>query len=197
MWGPARRSRGAGFALVEVIVALAVLLILAAVALPQIAGYLDQKRIEATAAHMVIVRDALFKAGTGFRQVIGANAGRLSHLSAPITTTDRDSCGALYSAGERGNWPNAGPYVNFVIDATSGMATPIGLANNALTRVVSGGSTKLRISWTDASLSDASALDLYVDGVAGWNAGTVQWTPQLGLNGLVTLTYDVVVDAAC
>lgn len=197
MRGPARRSRGAGFALVEVIVALAVLLILAAVALPQIAGYLDQKRIEATAERLVVVRDALYKTTTGFRQAVGANAGRLSQLSTAITTSDRDSCGATYSGGEVGRWDDQGPYVNFVIDATSGMATPIGLANNTLTRVTAGGTTKLRISWTDASLSDASALDLYVDGVAGWNAGTVQWTPQLGVNGLVTLTYDVVVDAAC
>lgn len=192
-----RRARRAGFALVEVIVALAVLLILAAVALPQIAGYLDQKRIEETAAQLVIVRDALYRTTTGFRQAVGANAGRLSQLSTAITTSDRDSCGATYNGGEVGRWDDQGPYVNFVIDASTGMATPIGLANNALTRIVAGGTTRLRISWTDASLSDAAALDLYVDGAAGWNTGTVQWTPQLGVNGLVALTYDVVVDAAC
>ena len=193
----ARRSRGSGFALVEVIVALAVLLILAAVALPQIAGYLDQKRIEETAERLVTVRDALYMPTTGFRQAVGANAGRLSQLSTAITTSDRDSCGATYNGGEVGRWDDEGPYVNFVIDPSSGMATPIGLANNTLTRVVAGGTTRLRISWTDASLSDATALDLYVDGTAAWNAGTVQWTPQLGVDGLVSLTYDVVVDAAC
>jgi prepilin-type N-terminal cleavage/methylation domain-containing protein len=194
----ARRARGSGFALVEVIVALAVLLILAAVALPQLAGYLDQKRIEATAEQLVIVRDALFKSGTGFSQVVGTHAGRLSHLVIPITSTDRSACNALYSTQERNNWDDEGPYVNFVIDGTAGMATPIGMASNTLTRVVVAGQpTRLRITWPATSLTDATDLDTYVDVTAGWNAGTVQWTPQLGVDGVVQLTYDVVIDATC
>jgi len=197
----ARRSRWVGFALVEVIVALAVLLILAAVALPQIAGYLDQKRIEETAVRLVVVRDALYKTGGGsiaFRQTVGANAGRLSHLIIPITTADAHICGGNYSNGERNNWPDEGPYLNFVIDPAAGMATPIGLANNDLVRFNDGGTIKARITWTNASLDDAQALDLYVDGTLNYNAGTVRWTPQNGLNGVVTtLYYDVVIDATC
>ncbi|HYC53301.1 MAG TPA: prepilin-type N-terminal cleavage/methylation domain-containing protein [Gemmatimonadaceae bacterium] len=201
MTGQARRPRWAGFALVEVIVALAVLLILAAVALPQIAGYLDQKRIEQTAEQLVIVRDALFKTGTGsiaFRQAVSASAGRLSQLTIPITTSDRDICGNTYNTGDINRWDDAGPYVNFVIDATTGMATPIGLANNAMVRFNDGGTIKSRITWTNASLSDAQALDLHVDGVVNYNAGTVRWTPQNGVNGVVTtLFYDVVIDGTC
>jgi prepilin-type N-terminal cleavage/methylation domain-containing protein len=202
MTANARRARRTGFTLVEVIVALAVLLILAAVAIPQIGGYVDQKRIESTASQLVIVRDALYLTGTGFRQVIQANASELSHLSSPITAADDDSCGNAFSTAERNRWPNGGPFVNFVIDATSGMATPIGLANNALVRApttaTTGVTNRLRITWTNASLADAEALDLYVDGAAGWNAGTVQWTPQAGTNGVVTtLYYDIVIDATC
>ena len=198
----ARRVRRAGFTLVEVIVALAVLLILAAVAIPQVGGYLDQKRIESTAAQLAIVRDALYLTGTGFRQVIQANASELSHLSSPLTAVDDDSCGNAFSNAERNRWPNGGPFVNFVIDATAGMATPIGLANNALVRApttaTTGVTNRLRITWTNASLADAEALDLHVDGTAGWNTGTVQWTPQAGTNGVVTtLYYDIVIDATC
>ena len=202
MSGSGGRVRRAAFTLVEVIVALAVLLILAAVAIPQIGGYLDQKRIEGTAAQLIIVRDALYLTGTGFRQVIQANASELSHLSSPLTASDNDSCGSVFSSAERNRWPNGGPFVNFVIDATSGMATPIGLANNALIRApttaTTGVTNRLRITWTNASLADAEAFDLYVDGTAGWNAGTVQWTPQAGIDGVVTtLYYDVVIDAIC
>ena len=199
-----RRPAWAGFTLIEVIVALAVLLILAAVAVPQIAGYLDQKRIEQAASQLAIVRDALFKGGGGsvaFRQTVGANAGRLSHLINQITNSDRDSCGGIYAKGEIGSWDGNAPYVNFIIDPAAGMATAIGLANDQLVRVpatAGAGLNRLRINWTNASLDDAVALDGYVDGTTGgWNAGTVQWTPQAGTNGLVTLYYDVVIDATC
>jgi hypothetical protein len=47
------------------------------------------------------------------------------------------------------------------------------------------------------SLDDARALDLLVDGVAGSALGTVQWTPALGTNGVVTLYYFVGIDASC
>ena len=204
MTRPARRSiRQAAFTLVEVIVALAVLLILAAVAVPQVTGYLDQKRIEATATQLAQVRDALYRAGAtnlAFYQTVGSNAGYLDELTTPLTTGDLDSCQTTFTTTQRNNWPNGGPFLNYVI-TTSGMATPIGQADNRLTRTpASGGGSSgtLRITWTNTvSLSDAEALDLHVDGVAGWNAGTVQWTPQLGTSGVVTLHYFVVINGTC
>lgn len=200
---PVRLARRGAFTLIEVIVALAVMLILAAVAVPQLAGFLDQKRIEETASQLAQVRDALYRPGGGsvaFYQTVGANAGYLDQLTTPLTLGDLDSCQTTFSSGQRGNWPDEGPYLNYVI-TTSGMATPIGQTDNRLTRNPpngGGSSGTLRITWTNnVSLSDAEALDLYVDGVAGWNAGTVQWTPQLGTDGVVSLYYFVVINGAC
>lgn len=203
MRGPARRSRGAGFALVEVIVALAVILILAAVALPQVTGYLDQKKAEAAAAQLAVVRDALYNPATttDFFSVIGNNASRLSQLTTPLVAGDLDACGTAFSGGERNNWLNGGPWLNYGIDATVGMATPIGQADNVMTRApASGGAgiNTLRINFTNAvRLDDALNLDLLVDGVSGWNTGTVQWTPQGGTNGTVTLYYYITVNSTC
>lgn len=194
--------RSAGFTLVEVIVALAVLLILAAVALPQLTGYLDQKRIEETAKQMVAIRDALYKTGTtntAFFQTVGSNAGALHQLSTALTTADNDSCQTNFTGPQRTAWANGGPFVNYIV-TTSGLATPIGLADDVLIRVPAngGGATgTLRIRWNNtASLEDAQALDLHVDLVAGAASGTVQYTPQAGTD-MATVYYDVVINGTC
>jgi prepilin-type N-terminal cleavage/methylation domain-containing protein len=179
-------GRRGAFTLVEVIVALAVILILAAVAVPQLGGYLDQKRIEETAALMVEIRNGL----TSFATEVGDNAGQLSYLSAPIVNGDQDLCGSAYSGGERGDWIDGGPYVNFVIDPVAGLATPIGQVENDLDRVTGGG-TWLRITWNNTvTLVDAQAFDLYVDGVLNGGTGTVRWTPQAGTD-MATVNYDI------
>ena len=179
-------GRRGAFTLVEVIVALAVVLILAAVAVPQLGGFLDQKRVEETATLMVEIRNAL----TSFGTEVGDNAGRLSYLSTPIVNGDVDSCGDAYNGGERGGWPDGGPYVNFIIDPVAGLATPIGQVQNNLGRATTG-TTRLRITWYNTvALAGAQALDLYVDGVLNGTGGTVHWTPQVGTD-MATMYYDV------
>ena len=162
------------------------MLILAAVAVPQLGGYLDQKRIEETAELMVEIRDAL----TSFATEVGDNAGQLSYLSTPIVSGDVDSCGDQYNGGERGRWVDGGPYVNFVIDPVDGLATPIGQVQNVLGRATAG-TTRLRITWNNTvKLADAQALDSYVDGVINGASGTVHWTPLAGTD-MATMFYDV------
>jgi len=199
------RLRLTGFTLIEVIVALAVILILAAVALPQVNGFLDQKKVEAAATQLAQVRDAMYRVGavnTAFFQAVGANARRLSQLTIPLVNGDQNSCGNNFNGGQRNNWDNnGGPFLNYVVSATSGMATPVGQADDLLIRAPAGGggaAGTLQITWTNnVGLADAENLDVYVDGVAGWNVGTVRWTPQLGTNGVVTLQYFVVIDGTC
>jgi prepilin-type N-terminal cleavage/methylation domain-containing protein len=199
--GVPRRARG--FTLIEVTVALAVVLILAAVALPQVNGYLDQKRVETGAAQLAQLRDALYEPGstnTAFRQTVGANASLLTQLTIALLNGDDDSCGGNFSNGERSNWPNGGPFLNYYIDPTAGVATAIGQFQNTLTRTPPGGGvgTLRMTSFPNVvKLEDAQNLDLLVDVTAGFNAGTVRWSPQTGTNGMVTLTYDVVIDASC
>lgn len=177
-------GRRSAFTLVEVIVALAVILILAAVAVPQLGGYLDQKRVEETADLMVEIRDGLIS----FATEVGDNAGQLSYLSAPIVNGDADLCGSAYSGQERGDWPDGGPYVNFLIDPAAGLATPIGQVENDLDRTTVGG-TWLWITWNNTvRVADAQAFDLNVDGVLNSTTGTVRWSPQAGTD-MATVNY--------
>jgi prepilin-type N-terminal cleavage/methylation domain-containing protein len=198
-----KRVARRGFSLVEIAVGLAIILILAAVALPNVTGYLDQKKVEETAAQLAIVRDALYGPATSYREVLDVNGARLSYLDSSLVAGDDDSCGANLSNGERGRWANGGPFMTYSSDRVTGMMTPIGLADDLLATIGAGGTTPryLRISFLSAKLSDAEALEMIVDGTAdpnsGWNTNVVRWTPQAGVGGNVTLYYYVTIDGTC
>jgi prepilin-type N-terminal cleavage/methylation domain-containing protein len=193
-----------GFTLIEVVVALAVILVLAAVAVPALTGYLDQKSVEASATQLATVRDALFNPAAGaiaFRQKVGSNAGRLSHLSAPIFDKNAgylNSCGVQYNKAAN-NWDGSGPFVNFHIDPAFGMASPIGTADDQLARNQPGAppGTTLRIRFLNAvEVGQAELLDQLVDASNGNATGIVQWVLP-AVSGKVTLYYFVTVDATC
>jgi prepilin-type N-terminal cleavage/methylation domain-containing protein len=198
-----RKLARLGFSLVEIAVALAIILILAAVALPNVAGYLDQKNVEATAAQLATVRDGLYGPNDSFYDTIDAHASRLSFLDSALVNGDDDSCGDNYSGTERGRWDDEGPYMNFSSDRTTGMMTPIGLAEDALTTIGNEGTSPryLRIQFLNAKLVNAEALEMIVDGTTtpttGWNTNVVRWTPQAGVDGNVTLYYYVTINGDC
>lgn len=187
------------FTLIEVVVALVVVLVLAAVALPNVTGYLQQKRVEETMSQLTTVGNAI----TAFRNDVGANPGRLSELSSAIlsgnaaynTGTD-DSCGAAFSNAERNAW--SGPYLNFLVDRDSGMVTPIGKARDSLTRnPAGGGNGTLRLNFvSNVALEDALLLDQTSDASTGNAAGSITWVLP-AVNGIVTLYATVPINNVC
>lgn len=203
------RCLPAAFTLIEIVVALAVILILAAVALPQLAGYLDQKKIDQTAAQLATVRDALNNSAPGsnaFFQKVTRNAGRLSELDSSLVIGDAswatgtdNSCGAAFNKAQRDNWDASGPFVSFLIERT-GMQTPIGRTEDSLTRNPPGGGVgTLRINFlNNVTIPDAQLLDATVDAGDGNALGSVQWVlPDAEGDGLVTLRYFVPIGASC
>jgi prepilin-type N-terminal cleavage/methylation domain-containing protein len=201
-----RRCRRA-FTMIEVVVALVIILVLAAVALPNVTGYLDQQRVDAAATQLAAIRDALYGPATSFEGAINSNAGRLSELSQVIiagnasyaTGTD-NSCGNTFNSGDVTAWNAAGPFTTYNSDRSIGMMTPIGLAADSLTRVPASGPGSVRINFINSvELNDAELLDQKVDGTTtgGSAAGTVQWTPAAGVNGVVTMYYFVPINNRC
>jgi len=202
--GPFAVARSAAFTLMEVVVALTVILILAAVAVPSLTGYLDQKRIEAAAAQLATVRDALYNtaaSNVAFWQRVTKGASRLSQLSTVIVSGNAalgNSCKVAFAAADVNRWRNFGPFVNFPIDPATGLVTPIGIAVDTLTRVpFSANPGTARINFLNSvSLSDAQELDVLVDASNGDAIGVVRWVLP-AVNGMVTMYYFVTINATC
>jgi type II secretory pathway pseudopilin PulG len=191
----------------EVVVALAVVLTLAAVAVPSLMGYLDQKNVEATATQLAGIRDALYNtagSNVAFWQRVTAGASRLSMLSSVINTGAwpaigaGDGCHNPFANGDVTRWNNFGPFVNYPISPTTGLVTPIGIAADTLTRVpmsATAGSTRINFI-NSVTLTNATLLDAYVDGSNGNTTGTVQWVLP-AVNGMVTMYYFVAINNVC
>lgn len=170
-----------GFTLIEVIVAVAVVLLLAAAVVPNLAGVLDRGRVDAAAESLQALTDAM----TEMRADNQDWPGRLSHLAWPITTSDKNICGNTYANGKVGNW--AGPYIDRTVPAT-GVPIGIGVARDSLVRqLVSGNDGYLIVEVTGVAEEDAIALNAKVDADNDAGGGTVRWTAPSST--LVTLQY--------
>lgn len=196
------------FTLIEVVVALVVVLVLAAVALPNVTGYLQQKRVEETQDQLAEVVAAV----AAFRGAMNTNPGRLSELSTVVipgnaaynTGTD-DSCGNTFSNAERDDWLNNGPFINYLISRDVGMVTPIGIAHDSLTRNPPTTPTAgtLRINFVNSvaledgvALEDAILLDQSMNAGDGNAAGSITWTMP-AVEGQVTLYYTFGINNRC
>lgn len=114
------RPDRAGFTLLEVIVAAAILGILATIVVLGVEGSSrgggEAARVDEAAATLAALRDASVRYNLGergdasFTWTIGNNAfkgvnpGRLSQLTNKITVSDLNSCGGTFSALEAANW---------------------------------------------------------------------------------------------
>ncbi len=187
-WRRVGPGRG-GFTLIEIIVALAVMLILAATITPSVLGILDKERVEKGAAVLANLAGAVAK----FKSDVTKNPSRLSELAELITTQKDNSCGARFSTGEAGNWN--GPYINRVISA-GGLAMEFGTAQDLMVRVpataaAAGSAGILQIVVTGVSEQDATALNDQVDGDNSSTLGTVRWSAPS--NGYVELYYTMAI----
>jgi prepilin-type N-terminal cleavage/methylation domain-containing protein len=171
--------RRRGLTLIEVVVTVVIISILAAAVAPAIAGILDRERVNSASESI----DALVEAISAMRSDNQDWPAKLSHLSVPITVSDKNICGATYSSGKVSQW--AGPYISRTIP-TTGVPIGIGTARDSLVReVISGNDAYLKLQVDDVTAEDASELDkLYDnDGSAG---GTIRWGSASG-TGQVTL----------
>lgn len=198
-----RRRRARGFTFVEVIVSVAVMAILAMSILPSLSASFERTEMEATVAMLVAVRDAIFRPGTGsvaFYQRIGANAGKLSELTNAIVSGNAavsdNSCGNAFNFIQAGRWTVAGPFLNVNIDST-GLALPIGTAQNDLVRVpANGGPGVLEMSILSVKGNDADLLDRLVDNGDGNASGSIRWS-VVPVGGRTTVIYRIPINGAC
>lgn len=94
-----------GFTLAEILVALALIALLAAVLLPTVAGQILKGDASRVSQDLEGVRAGVSQ----FLADVHRYPGKYSDLSKAITTTDTDINGAVYSSGLTKSW--AGPYI--------------------------------------------------------------------------------------
>ncbi len=158
-----------GFTVVEVLVALAIMVVLGALIVPTIIATVDRSRVEGAEDSLEAIGDAIDL----FSDQVNEYPASLSQLVIPITGTDTDICGDTYNGGEQNRW--SGPYLD---RALSGSGVPVGVGTAAITFTVladPSGIDYLRVEVQDVLLEDAQALDLRIDDSDGQNAGALRW----------------------
>ena len=157
--------RRPGFTIAEVLVLLALFTIVIAIVAPNATRLLNRGGARASAESLENLATSLL----AFRENVGNFPLRPIHLSAPITTADRNACGVLYTNGDVQQW--RGPYVDRLLTA-GGIPLPIGTLKDS---IYVAGSTMVMTVLAVAN-DDALEIDQQVDGGDGAAGGTVRWT---------------------
>lgn len=179
------RALPSGLTLAEVLVALAILAILAAVLLPSVVRQVGA----GTAGGLIGELRGLSDGITAFRQDLRRYPLELYHLSSAPGGTDRDACGQLLP--NPGWWK--GPYVDRAI-LRIGIATPAGVVSDTLRRVpptlALGQVATLFIDVREVDSVVAAEVERTFDGEPlDYNGGAVLWTagPQPDRRGTLSL----------
>jgi prepilin-type N-terminal cleavage/methylation domain-containing protein len=161
---PVRRS---GFTLAEVLVAIGLIAVLAAVMVPTIKGRFDDSYENALIGEMSSLANAI----GAYRQDVGKYPVSLDYLTAlPAAATDR--CGAALTALERAKWH--GPYVTTSIPA--GIGSFVFASKDTIALPLVAVSTGLAVQVFGPDTATAVSMDLKVDGQANKSAGSIVWS---------------------
>ena len=200
-----------GFSTIELVVAVAMVIIVASVALPILnpGRNSDLDRAREAAFELAKLRDAInsFEPTlpiTSFKQTTGRNPLRLSDLTTRIQTTGSNSlnsCGTAYTAGEVALWSSSAPYWDTPVTPQGLTIAPGYVAQDLIIVTKSGNysnatfpdsSQIARIRMPSVSRNDAENLALVVDGDINGTAmsHTVSFTPS-GI-GAIPVDYIVV-----
>ena len=171
--------RRRGFTLIEMLAVLAVILVLAAIIVPQVAQEARQATGPALLSSTATIADAIaqFKADT--RRYPGTLRALVDPSGSPT-----DICGSTIPPGLLGRW--SGPYLQRQVP-TSGLTAGDAVIQNALTRAASSSTSVSALIITAVGVDAAIAADIEqdLDGNADLNGGTIRWTAPN------TLTYHV------
>ena len=159
-----------GFTIVEILVAMAILVVLGALIVPAIITTVDRSRVEAAEDSLGAIGEAI----TLFADRVNEYPAALTQLVVPITGADTDICGATYNGGEQNRW--AGPYLDRALPA-GGVPVGVGTADNAFGVLANpSGIDYLQVVVREVLPEDAAALDQRIDGGDGLADGALRWT---------------------
>jgi len=172
-----------GFTLAEILVALALMALLAAVLLPTVAGQI----MKGDTGRVVQDLDAVRVGAEQFLTDIRRYPGKYSDISKVITTANTDVLGNAYTNGMVSKWK--GPYVT-KDTLNSGIETGFsGRINNVFARFThTNGVQYLTVVVTGITGTDFDRIDEQLDGPsvspAGRTTGLLRWNSTGGIDSL-------------
>jgi hypothetical protein len=177
-----------GYALLAVVVLIAVLAVLASAITVNLGAVGDAQRVTGARDHLYRIETEVNGAAPSFFGHVGRNPSRLTQLIEPISTLQQNSCGLNFVTEEVDLWE--GPYHLVPHDAGNFFFAPGFVAQSLMERVPTGTSNPgtLFIVIANVAAADAEALDVRVDGALGGTAGKVRYTEPLG-TAPVTVRY--------
>jgi prepilin-type N-terminal cleavage/methylation domain-containing protein len=167
-------TRRRGFSLLEVVVALLIIAILAAVVATTVAGRVRTGASAAFAQTFSALSDAILE----FRADVRRYPTHLNYLSAAPPSTEKDLCSQGVPSSYRSNW--RGPYVKSAI-TTSGLVVSSATIRDSLELDPAGpytvsttGALVMVASNVDSTV--ANALELRYDGNSNFSSGVIRYT---------------------
>jgi hypothetical protein len=171
----------------EIVVVGVILTIVAAIVVPNVAGYYNQKRASDTVAILKSLSLSLNNPNgmandLGFLQTVLRYPSRLSHLTVKILVTDKQCSGVVYTAAQVAAWRASPAYSSYNILPLQGVATPLGWIQDTVVKgtrndaIEPGSSPKgwVELHLDSLSTADVQAIDLAIDDVVDSTKGLVR-----------------------
>ena len=178
-----RKRLSVGFTLAEILVALALMALLAAVLLPTVAGQI----MKGDTGRVVQDLDAVRSGAERFLTDIRRYPGRYSDLSTAITTSGTDVLGNAYPASVTSKWK--GPYITKDTVNASVETGFSGRITNVFARFTNTNAVQyLTVVVTGITGTDFDRIDEQMDGPsvspAGRSTGLLRWNSAGGVDSL-------------
>jgi type II secretory pathway pseudopilin PulG len=154
------RPTRAGFALVWVIVTVAIVAALIAAAAPTLAVMNERERAERTAFQLKLITIGVW----AFRERLNVYPGNLSQLTNAVTTASRNSCRGTFTSGQVNDWADDATFSLFYMP-TNGLWTELGRIRDSIP--VRTANAAIYVEIPGVRSADAAMLNLLVDGGSG------------------------------
>lgn len=175
------KRRFAGFTLAEILVALALIALLAAVLLPTVAGQI----LKGDAGRVMQDLDAVRSGADQFLADVHRYPGRYSHLSTALKATSADINTIVITAGLRAKW--AGPYVTKDTNSVGVVPTGFGGTIGDVFKIEQNTNliNYVTVVIVGISAADFDKVDAQIDGTTspgGRTAGLVRFITAGGID---------------
>ena len=177
-----------GFTLAEILVALALMALLAAVLLPTVAGQV----LKGDAGRVVQDLEAVRAGSERFLTDIRRYPGRYSDLSLAITVANTDILGNAYNGGQVSKWK--GPYITKdTINASVETGFGARITNAFMSVTNTNAVPYLTIVATGVTGPDADRIDEQIDGPSAnpRTTGLLRWVSAGGVDSLKYLAMPI------